>query len=87
MKITRIAYVSALLCAVLGANLVYSQDAPPGPNAAATNAPAGARRGGGSPLSEADLAEIARVADFPAWTPGAGDGIIPPARCLPRPPN
>jgi enterochelin esterase-like enzyme len=74
MKTAKMIRVVVLLCALSGANFVFSQDAPPVPNAAATNAPAGARRGGGSPLSEADQAEIAKVADFPAWTPGAGDG-------------
>jgi enterochelin esterase-like enzyme len=36
--------------------------------------PRGGRGGGGAPLSDADKAEIAKVADFPAWKAGAGDG-------------
>jgi enterochelin esterase-like enzyme len=58
--------VAAMLYLLSGANSAFSQVVAP------TNAPAVGRRGG--PLSNADKAEIAKVADYPAWTPGAGDG-------------
>jgi enterochelin esterase-like enzyme len=47
---------------------------------AAPDAAAPARRGGGGgrapapPLTDADKAQIARAAEFPAWKPGSGDG-------------
>ena len=49
--------------------------APGAPGAPAAPAP-GAGRGGGNraPLTPEDMAELARFNDFPAWTPGAGDG-------------
>ncbi|MGD0412887.1 MAG: alpha/beta hydrolase-fold protein [Verrucomicrobiota bacterium] len=77
MKIVNITCGAALLCLLSGADSTFSQDAAQSPNPAPTNAPAGARRGRGNlggPLSAADEAEIARLADLPAWTPGAGDG-------------
>ncbi len=77
MKIVKMTCGAAMLCLLSGTSLIFSQEAAPIPNAPPTNAPAGARRGGGNrgaPLSAADQAEIARLADFPAWTPGAGDG-------------
>ena len=77
MKIVRLTLGAAALCLLSGTSLIFSQDAASAPNAAPTNVPGGARRGGGNrgaPLSAADQAEIARLDAFPAWTPGAGDG-------------
>jgi enterochelin esterase-like enzyme len=77
MKIVNTTCVAAMLGLLSGENLLFSQETAPAPNAAPTNAPAGARRGGGNrggPLSADDQAEIARLADLPAWTPDAGDG-------------
>ena len=76
MKIAKMNGLTALLCLLSGANLVFSQDAANNTNSTPTNAPAVARRGSsrGGPLNEADRAEIAKVADFPEWTPGVGDG-------------
>jgi hypothetical protein len=76
MKIIQIIRDAALLCLLSGANLVFSQDMTTNTNATSTNAPAGARRGGsrGGPLSEADRAEIAKLAGIPAWTSDAGEG-------------
>lgn len=39
-----------------------------------TTARRGGARGNGAPATPADLAEIAQVADFPAWKPDATDG-------------
>ena len=79
MKVVKWTNVVVSLCLLSGANLVFSQDAATNTNTASTNNPAGARRGGGgrgpqAPLSEADQAEVAKVADYPEWTAGAGDG-------------
>jgi len=63
---------TALLCLLAGTNPVFSQPVAPVANPAPTPAPATNRRGG--PLTAADQAAIARTANFPAWTPGAGDG-------------
>ena len=72
---------TALLCAALNLNLAYAAEGPNAPavapTAPGTNAPAGPRGGGRGPqvpLSDADQAEIAKLADLPPWTPGAGDG-------------
>jgi hypothetical protein len=72
MKLQKTTCVAAMICLLSGANSAFSQVVAPSTNAAPTNAPAAGRRGG--PLSDADKAEIAKVADYPAWTPGAGDG-------------
>jgi len=69
---------AVLLCLLSGENLAFSQNAAPAANGPGTNAPGGGRRGGnrgGPPLSEADQAEIAKLAEAPEWTPGAGDGV------------
>lgn len=81
MKINKMTWQAVLLCLLSGANLNFAQDAatnaPAGATATpATNAP-GARRGGGNrggPLSEADQAEIAKLASYPEWKAGDGDG-------------
>jgi enterochelin esterase family protein len=67
MNIVKMTCAAVQLCLALGANSVFSQ------NAALTNAPGGPR-GGSSTLSKADQAEIARLADLPAWVAGDGDG-------------
>jgi hypothetical protein len=79
MKFLKMTFGAALLCLLAGANRVSAQintpsvsGSAPGASAAPGNTPA--IRGRGGPLSDADKAEIAKVADYPAWTPGAGDG-------------
>ncbi len=58
---------------VLGTNSVFAQDAaPPAAKADSTKAPDGQKRGGS--MSEADKAEVAKLADLPQWKPGDGDG-------------
>src|SRR5476649_2499666 len=70
----------ALLALLSGASLIFAAADTPAPAptapAAAAGAPAPRRggRGGGAPLSDADKAEIAKLADLPPWTPGVGDG-------------
>ena len=79
---------SAALCLWSGLNPLVAADAvsapttspavatPPGsaaPNAA-TPGRGGRGRGTPIPLSEADQAELARLASFPAWKPGDSDG-------------
>jgi iron(III)-enterobactin esterase len=78
---TKTICATVLFCSALNLNLATAADTTNAPAIAtmtpATNAPAGARRGGGNrggPLSEADQAEIATLANIPAWTPGVGDG-------------
>jgi enterochelin esterase-like enzyme len=73
MNIVKLTCGAVQLCLLLGANSVFSQSAAPATNPASTTAPAGPRRGG-SPLSQADQAEIAKLADLPAWKPGDDDG-------------
>lgn len=70
MKMLKLVYGSALLWAGLNLNSAMAADPT---NAAPTNAPKDPRRWGPA-LSQADEAEIAKLADLPAWTPGAGDG-------------
>jgi enterochelin esterase-like enzyme len=77
---TKTICAAALFCAALNLHPASAADATNAPAIATTtsttNAP-GARRGGGNrggPLSEADQAEIATLANIPAWTPGVGDG-------------
>ena len=51
--------------------------APPGTNAPGTNTPGGGRRGGGfrgAPITPEEQAELAKLADLPAYPAGAGDG-------------
>ena len=77
MKNVKMTCGAAICCLLWSPCLIFSQDVAPTPAAQPTNAPAGAGRGGGNrgaPLSAADQAEIAKLADIPAWTPGAGDG-------------
>lgn len=73
MKVVNMICGAAQLCLALGAISVFSQNTAPPTNAASTNAPGGPRRFG-PPLSNADQAEIAKLANLPMWTPGAGDG-------------
>ncbi len=60
--------------------LVMAQTAQTPPTQAPTQTPAapagapGPGRGNRPPLTEADVAEIAKVEAYPAWTRGAGDG-------------
>ena len=57
MKIAKMNHLAVLLCLLLGASLVFSQDVSTNTNSTSTNAPAGARRGNrGGPLNEADRA-------------------------------
>ena len=72
MKFLKPTCGAAMLCLVAAANPAFSQAVVPSTNAPPTKAPAAGRRGG--PLSDADKAEIAKVADYAAWSPGAGDG-------------
>ena len=46
----------------------------PGKTPAADVPAAGRGRGRGAPLTDAEKAEIAQLAEMPAWKPGAGDG-------------
>jgi enterochelin esterase-like enzyme len=73
MKIFKMVCGAAILCVLSGGSLVFGQAAPA---TAPASGPAGARRGGrgGPPLTPADTVEVAKVNDFPAWAPGAGDG-------------
>jgi len=82
MKIAKMTRDTVFLCLLSGATLTFAQDAAPATNAPAgaamtpaTNAP-GARRGGnrGGQMTPAEQAEVAKLAELPAWTPGAGDG-------------
>ena len=64
------------ICLFSGAPAVFAADAPP-----PTGAPRGGRGGRGGPMTAEDQAAIARLAELPAWKPGAGDGdysIAPP---------
>ncbi len=71
---------SAVLGVLSGMNLLFAADVAPAAapaTAADASAAAGARRGARGPvipLSEADQAELARLANFPAWKAGDGDG-------------
>ncbi len=76
----------SFLVGLLGAaQPLFAADSPVAPAGTSGNttvsAPAGnttARRGGargnGAPATPADLAEIAQLAEFPAWKPDSGDG-------------
>jgi enterochelin esterase-like enzyme len=61
-----------------GSSLIGQTPAAPvtTPGAPPATAPAGPPRGccRGVPLSDADTVEIAKLDQFPAWTPGVGDG-------------
>jgi len=72
MNFVKLTYGAVLLRLLLDVNPIFSQTIAPAASVSPTNVPAVGRRGG--PLSDADKAEIARVADYPAWTPGVGDG-------------
>jgi enterochelin esterase-like enzyme len=72
MNILKMTSGALQLCLALAANSVLSQNAAPAANAVSTNAPRSQRRG--APMSEADKAEVAKVADLPEWKPGDGDG-------------
>ena len=75
MKFLKTICGAATLCLLSGAYSTFSQAIAPvasGAIVAPTNAPVGGRRGG--PASDADKAEMSKVAGYPAWTPGAGDG-------------
>ncbi len=82
MKINVLMIAPILLCGMLALRPTFAADAgaaptvAPAPGAAPTNTPAGGRRGGGrgAPITEAEQAEVAKMADLPALTPGAGDG-------------
>lgn len=70
--------VFAALCLLSSAHMTFGADAPAAAPAAATP-PAGApaaRKGGppGPPITPAEQAEIAKLADLPAWKAGDGDG-------------
>jgi enterochelin esterase-like enzyme len=77
MKIAKMTCGAAMLLVLSAANLVFSQDATP-PKPADPNSPttAPARRGGnrGGPMTAEDQAEVAKVAEYPEWKPGLGDG-------------
>ena len=79
MKLNQMTCGIALLGLLAPANSMCGADAAPAvapaTAAAPTNAPA-VRRGGnrGGPMTEAEQAEIAKLALLPALTPGAGDG-------------
>lgn len=65
--------IGIVLCLLLSAGSVLQAQ----PATAPATAPAGGARrgrGGGAPLTAADTAEIAKLNDFAAWKPGAGDG-------------
>ncbi len=75
--------VASLLSLLVGTSPLFGQTPAPAPGAqppaanGTTPPAAGPRRGGrggGAPLSDADKAEIAKLADYPAWAPGSGDG-------------
>jgi iron(III)-enterobactin esterase len=72
MNIVKMTSGAVQLCLALAANSVLSQNAAPAATAVSTIAPSGQRRG--APMSEADKAEVATVADLPEWKPGDGDG-------------
>ena len=78
MKMAKLIYAAALLCAGSNSNSAMAADATnspaaaPATNAVSTNAPGGQRHG--APMSEADKAEVARIANLPEWKPGDGDG-------------
>ncbi len=63
---------ATLLCLVAGTTPIFAADAP----APGATPPAGKGKGAvrGGPMSAADQAEVAKLAEFPPWTPGAGDG-------------
>jgi enterochelin esterase-like enzyme len=72
MNVVKMVCGAVQLCLVLGANSVFSQNAAPATNAVSTTAPGGQKRA--NPMSEADKAEVATLADLPEWKPGDGDG-------------
>lgn len=72
MNIVKMTCGAAQVCLALAANSVFSQSTAPVTNAVSTNASGGPRRG--EPMSEADQAEVAKLADLPEWKPGDGDG-------------
>src|SRR5450432_1628674 len=79
MKLANIICGAAMFCILADGNLTFGQGAP-APTTAPSAVPAtrgGAGRGRGNPgppLTPADQAEIATLADLKPWTPGAGDG-------------
>ena len=75
--LTSIGCAAALSVLAGAAALIGQTTTPPPPppaGAAQTTAPAGGRGAPRPPLTEADIAEIATLERFPAWTPAAGDG-------------
>jgi len=82
MNFTRITCRAALLCLLAGPNPVFAAD-PPAAAAAGPAAPAApadgrgaGQRGGnrGAPMTPEEQAEVAKLAELPALTRGAGDG-------------
>jgi iron(III)-enterobactin esterase len=69
MKSLRIACVMCVLTGSIGISRAQTP-----PTTSPTTAAAGRRGGNRPPLTDADKAEIAKVADFPEWKPGVGDG-------------
>ncbi|MGD1085054.1 MAG: alpha/beta hydrolase-fold protein [Verrucomicrobiota bacterium] len=81
MKLAHIARGAALLFLLAGPSSVFGAAEPASPTApAAANTPPTGRgagqRGGnrGAPITPEEQAEVAKLADLPALTPGAGDG-------------
>jgi enterochelin esterase-like enzyme len=72
MKFLKLSCGAGLFCLWLGQGGSFAQVVGPGTGAVASSAAPVSKRGG--PASEADKAEMAKVAGYPAWTPGAGDG-------------
>ena len=64
-------HTATLLCLLAGTTPIFAADAPA---PALRDPPARASAVRGGPMSAADQAEVAKLADFPPWTPGAGDG-------------
>lgn len=74
MKMVKLICMAALLCAGSNSNSAIAADATNVPGAApAANAAPGSQWRNSS-MSEADKAEVARLADLPKWEPGNGDG-------------
>jgi enterochelin esterase-like enzyme len=81
MKVYKMTCGAALLCllapvnSILGADTADAPKVAPAATTTPTNAPAG-RRGGnrGGPMTEAEQAEVAKLASLPAFKPGTGDG-------------
>jgi len=90
MKTVHRTWAVALVCMLAGAGFAIAQATPPAtmPAGAGAVPPAGAPAAGGgrgarggrggrgaaAPLTDADKAEIAKLAEYPAWKPGVGVG-------------